>query len=58
MLKGALKAAENEDASAPRRKALASFFATNMAPETTALMDLVINGGDAVLDSDLILGEG
>ena len=58
MLKGALKAAENADASAPRRKALASFFATNMAPETTALMDLVINGGDAVLDSDLILGEG
>ena len=58
MLKGALKAAEMGDVSAAKRKALACFFATNIAPETTALMDLVVNGADATLDSDLILAEG
>ena len=57
LIKGAMKAAEMGDASAARRMTMARFFATNLAPETTALMDTVINGAEAALDSDLVLVE-
>lgn len=55
LIKGAIKAKELGDASADKRLAMARFFATNLAPETTALMDAVVNGADATLDSDLVL---
>ncbi|SNY92538.1 Acyl-CoA dehydrogenase, N-terminal domain [Cohaesibacter sp. ES.047] len=54
LLKGAMKARELGDVSADRRLAMAHFFATNLATETTALMDVVVNGAKAVLDSDAL----
>ncbi len=55
LIKGAIKSAELGDPSADKRMAMARFFATNLAPETTALMDTVVNGADAMLDSDKVL---
>ncbi|WP_319530103.1 acyl-CoA dehydrogenase [uncultured Cohaesibacter sp.] len=55
ILKGALKARELNDASLAKRQAMAIFFATNIAPETTALMDIIANGAKAVLDSGVVL---
>ena len=55
LIKGAIKAAEMDDPSAARRLAIARFFAVNLAPETTALMDAVVNGAEATLDSDKVL---
>ena len=55
LLKGALKAAELGDVSASKRRAIARFYATNIAPETAALMDVIVGGADSALDSEVVL---
>ena len=57
LLKGALKARKLDDASAARRLALARFYTVNLAPETTVLMDMVVNGAEATLDSAQVLAD-
>ncbi|MCT4656084.1 MAG: acyl-CoA dehydrogenase [Cohaesibacter sp.] len=55
MIKGALAARDLQHPSAAKRMALLRFYASNLVPQTTSLLDAIVNGAESVMESDEVL---
>lgn len=55
MIKGAIRSKEKKDPSEARRLGLLRFYAVNLAPQTSSLLDAVVNGAQSVMETEAIL---
>ncbi len=54
MIKGTILSSEQQHSSAAKRLALLRFYCVNLLPQTTSLLDAIVNGAESVMETDVV----